>query len=469
VLRTCVLATLLFLMLACQPESRESGKTADAPLAGKNLIVITLDTSRQDHFSCYGDPEFRGTTPHIDDLAADGALFLNGYSQTNTTNPSHAAIFTGLYSLDLEVMNNTVPFPIGDAGVDTLPAAFRRASYRTAAFPAVPHLTQLDIPGFDESMSPLAERTARENVDLFLEWIDAGSAGGPFFTWLHLFDPHIKYEPPEPYRARLYSGDPTQGAGEKLSTIERFKRAPPIVQEQFAEVRDLAYPRAMYRGEIQYTDDQIGRLLAALKERGLYEDTAIVVVGDHGESLGEHEIYYDHQGLYEVSLRIPFILRLPGFPRGIRVSKPVGHVDLVPTLAQLFGLTIDTRQPLRGVSLVDALRNDPSPDLDAREWLIIEAAHNTEVVLRRGAWKANFRIFGLLPRPAVLLFDLQADPDEAINLADAHPEIVAELRPLVERWIERNIWNLANPKLEKAALERLRALGYLPPNEASAP
>jgi arylsulfatase A-like enzyme len=325
-------------------------------------------------------------------------------------------------------------------------------------------LTTLGLPGFDESLHPEVERTAREIVDSFLAWIE-GDAAGPFFAWLHLFDPHVRYEPPEPYRARFYSGDPTQGGGEKLSTIARFKQAPPVAQDQFAEVRDRAYPRAMYRGEIQYADDQIGRLISTMKERGLYEDTAIVVVGDHGESLGEHEIYYDHQGLYEVSIRIPFILRLPGFPRGVRISEPVGQIDLVPTLAELFDLTVETEQPLRGVSLADALRGEPSPVLEEREWLIHEAAHNAEVVLRRGAWKANFSIFGMLPRPPVLLFNLEEDPNEENNLADAHPEIIAELRPLVQRWIDRHIWNLANPKLEKAMLERLRALGYLPPDE----
>ena len=91
------------------------------------------------------------------------------------------------------------------------------------------------------------------------------------------------------------------------------------------------------------------------------------------------------------------------------------------------------------------------------------------MVLRRGPWKANFRIFAMHPRPRVLLFNLEEDPDEETNLADAHPEIVAALQPLVQRWIDRHIWNLANPKLEKAMLERLRALGYLPPNEAGAP
>ncbi len=304
-LRPLAPSILLFLTLACQPESKEPEAPPDAELAGKNLIVITLDTARQDHFSCYGNPEFRGTTPHIDDLAADGSLFLNGYSQTNTTNPSHAVIFTGLYALDLEVMNNQVPLPAAAAGVDTLPAAFRRANYRTAAFPAVPHLSTLDIPGFDESMSPQAERNARESVDLFLDWVEGG-ATGPFFAWLHLFDPHVRYEPPERYRTRFYSGDPTRGEGAKLSTISRFEKAPPVAQEQFGEVRDRAYPRAMYRGEIQYTDDQIGRLISALKERGLYEDTAIVLVGDHGESLGEQRN----------------LLRPPGALRGLD-SHPV--------------------------------------------------------------------------------------------------------------------------------------------------
>jgi arylsulfatase A-like enzyme len=266
-LRPLALSTLLIVTLACQRESRQSEAPPAADLTGKNLIVITLGTSRQDHFSCYGDPAFRGSTPHIDDLAADGALFLNGFSQTNVTNPSHVAIFTGLYALDLEVMNNGVPFPVTETGIDSLPAAFRRANYRTVAFPAIPHLAALNVPGFDESAPSQRELTAGENVDLFLAWIER-DATGPFFAWLHLFDPHAPYEPPEQYQAKLYIGDPTQGEGAKLSTIARFETAPPIVQEQFAEVRDRAYPKAMYRGEIQYTDDQIGRLLSELKERG---------------------------------------------------------------------------------------------------------------------------------------------------------------------------------------------------------
>jgi arylsulfatase len=466
-LRPLALSTLLIVALACQRESRQSEAPPAADLTGKNLIVITLDTSRQDHFSCYGDPAFRGSTPHIDDLAADGALFLNGFSQTNVTNPSHVAIFTGLYALDLEVMNNGVPFPVTETGIDSLLAAFRRANYRTVAFPAIPHLAALNVPGFDESAPSQRELTAGENVDLFLAWIER-DATGPFFAWLHLFDPHAPYEPPEQYQAKLYIGDPTQGEGAKLSTIARFMKAPPVVREQFGEIRDRAYPKAMYRGEIQYTDDQIGRLLSELKERGVYEETAIVLVGDHGESLGEHEIYYDHQALYENSLRIPFVLRIPGFARGLRIAEPVSHIDLVPTLAELFDLKVETEQPLRGVSLVDALAGEPDLELVGREWLIHEGGHNAEVVARRGPWKLIFRIYGL-PGPSVLLFNLEEDPDEMSNIAAAHPEIVAQLQPLVQGWIDRNIWGLAAPTLEKAVTERLRALGYLPPDADEAP
>ena len=465
-LRPLVLSTLLCVALACQQESREP-EAIPTTLAGKNLIVITLDTSRRDHFSCYGDPELRGKTPAVDHLAADGALFLNGYSQTNTTNPSHAAIFTGLYALDLELMNNGAPFPVTKTGIDSLPAAFQRANYRTAAFPAIPHLAALDTPGFDESVPLQSERTARESVDRFLDWIER-DATGPFFAWLHFFDPHVSYEPPERYREMFYSGDPTQGAGAKLSKIPEFNQMPPVAQEQFREVRDRTYPKAMYRGEIQYTDDQIGRLISQLRARGLYEDTAIVLVGDHGESLDEHTIYYNHQSLYEVSLRIPFILRLPGYPSGVRIAEPVSHVDLFPTLAQLFDLTIETERPLRGLSLVDALMGEPHSALAERDWLIHESAHNAEVAARRGPWKFIFRIYGR-PGPSVQLFNLEEDPGEMNNVAEAHPEIVAELQPLVQRWIDRNIWGLATPKIEKTVADRLRALGYLPSIEEGTP
>jgi hypothetical protein len=137
-------------------------------------------------------------------------------------------------------------------------------------------------------------------------------------------------------------------------------------------------------------------------------------------------------------------------------------------LAELFDLKIETEQPLRGVSLVDALAGEPGLELVGREWLIHEGAHNAEVVARRGPWKLIFRIYGL-PGPSVLLFNLKEDPDETSNIAAAHPEIVAQLQPLVQGWIDRNIWGLAAPTLEKAVTERLRALGYLPPDADEAP
>ena len=137
-------ALSLLPVLACQPRSSEIGELARAgALKGKNLLIITLDTTRQDHVGAYGHADARGTTPSLDRLAADGAIFLNAYSQTNVTNPSHVAIFTGLYALDARVMNNRTTLTTASPGVDTLPAAFQRAGYRTTGFPATLKLTKL--------------------------------------------------------------------------------------------------------------------------------------------------------------------------------------------------------------------------------------------------------------------------------------------------------------------------------------
>ncbi len=461
--RCIPLCLALLVATACgSAQDREAGPMAAGALRGKNLLVITLDTTRRDHISAYGVPGLEGTTPAIDRLAAQGALFENAYSQTNTTNPSHTSLFTGLYALDTRIMNNHSAFEDVAADIDTLPAAFQRAGYRTGGFAAVAHLSKqgLALPGFDEANVPPGELRASQIVPVLIRWIQQDRTR-PFFAWLHLFDPHIPYRPPAKYRALYYQGDPTAGDSTPLGESPSFKRsAPKPSREQFGKVRDRRYPAAMYRGEIRFLDDQLGRLLRALEKLGLSDDTAIVLLGDHGESLGEHEIYYDHAGLYEESIRIPFIVRLPGFPAGVRITERVGQIDLAPTLVELFDVNLESTTPLRGLSLAEALRGKQGTALTGRDWMIHESASNHQIAVRRGPWKAIYSVWFM--EPPVLLFDLEQDPKETHNLAKERPELVEELRVRAQPWLDEGRWKIGTEAFEKALGERLRALGYLP-------
>lgn len=438
-----------------------SAEETPAPLAGKNLILITLDTARADYFSSFGGPA--DLTPNIDSVGAGGVVFENAYSQTNVTNPSHAAIFTGAYAIDLKILNNRTSFAGGGSNADTLAAAFQRAGYRTGAFPATSHVSsrRLDLPGFDHAPPISGDLDAATIVDRSLLWIEADDPR-PFFAWLHFFDAHIPYQAPPGYRERFYNSDPTRGNLPLLRNNLAFQKAPERARRQFRNVRDPYFPVAMYKAEIRYLDHEIGRLMARLGEARLEKTTGIVIIADHGESLGEHGIYFDHAGLYEVSLRIPFLARLPGFPSGIRVEERVGQIDLVPTLERLYGVSLRPTVPRRGLDLSVRMRGLPDPALSTERVSIHEDAHNRVVMARRGPWKLILRVSNpWFSRDPIALFNLADDPRETRNVADEHPEVVGELKPHLARWVQTGAWRKVDADVDVEEIERLRALGYV--------
>lgn len=476
--RSALLAIALILGGACSP-SAPAPDPADGtgPLSGRNLLFVTLDTTRADHLSCYGGP--RGLTPHLDALAASGVRFDRATSQTNSTNSSHTALFSGLPAIESGVFNNETTLP---EGVDVLPEAFRRAGYRTGGFPAIPHVSSalLDLPGFEETYALAQGISASEVTDRALDWIES-VAGEPFFAWVHYFDPHTPYAPPTPIARLFYEGDPRGGDRPPLDESPAFARAPAIARRQFTGVRDPEYPRAMYRAEVHYTDREVGRLLDRLEALGIAPDTAVIVVADHGETLGEHRILYSHETLFETNLRIPFLARLPGFPGGIVVDAPVTHLDVAPTVAELFDVRLEDGRPRTGRSLVPWLRGK-SPGATERV-TVQEHADNRQVAVRRGPWKYVHRVApGEHDLPAEMLFRLDRDPRELRNLVDRDPGVAAALRAHADPWIRLGEWRRSNPRPGPGAseeeireFERMRRmlgeLGYLddPPGEDGAP
>jgi arylsulfatase A-like enzyme len=421
-----------------------------------SVLLVTLDTTRADALSCLGGPP--GTTPRLDDLAARSALFARARSDSNTTNPSHVSIMTGLRALDHGVMNHLTRVP---DGVDTLAEALGRAGYATGGFASARHVgPDLGWRGFEALPNTRRERGARETTDLALEWL-SGVKGRPYFLWVHYWDPHMQYEPDPELAKRFYRGDRSAGSGPRLADQPYFRLLPREgVLRWLGDTRDPAWAPAMYHAEVYYTDAQVGRLLDAAAARG-GERTLVVVTADHGEALGEHGIYYAHSGLYEPQLHVPLIVHVPGLAP-LRSEAPVSTLDVAPTVAELTGVPLQN-EAMAGVSLARVLRGEPDPRVAERTTFVHQNAHNFAVAVRKGDWKliwpiaSDHPVLGTQPQ----LFDLASDPGETRDLAAQEPARLAELRQLAEPWLARGPIERRTEHLAPEAVEQLRALGYL--------
>jgi choline-sulfatase len=421
-----VLVAALSAAIVFQSACTRSRQAASA--AGFNLLLVTVDTVRADHIGTYGYG--LAETPSLDGLAVQGVRFARASSPVPLTLPAHATILSGLLPPRHGVRNNGAErFPDGPA---TLATKLGAVGYRTGAFIGafvLDHRFGL-ARGFDQYDDDIArervadldaERPGRVVVDRALAWL-AEKSGKPFFAWVHLYDAHAPYLPPEPFRTR--------------------------------------HADRPYDGEIAEVDAQVGRLLDALDRQGVAGRTVVAVVGDHGEELGEHGELTHGLLLYEPSLHVPLVLRAPGvLPTGWVVETPVNLVDLAPTLAALLGspLPVTAGWPLDGRDLSARLREHQEP---AAADLYAESLYGTcfgwspVFALRRGEMK-----YVEAPRPE--LYDLGRDPGESRNLesrlAGEGKELAARLAALVGSG-----GKVAAPaEMDAEARARLRSLGYL--------
>jgi len=337
----------------------------------------------------------------------------------------------------------------------------QRRGWSTAGFVASRHLSaEMGWRGFD--VLPRVERqlTAEEVTNRAIAWL-RGEAGEPFFLWVHYWDPHMQYEPPPDLGTEFYPGDPTAGSGPRVVDEPYFEQFPRAgVEDWLGDVRDPEWAKAMYAAELHSADAEIGRLLAAAEETARGE-LVVAVTADHGESLGEHGIYYGHRGLYEPQLRVPLIVHVPGAPAQ-RSTERVSTLDVAPTLAELLGVELGER--VSGASLAARVRDGAEVAALADRVHVYENARNQGVAVRRGDWKL---IVGLerdhpLYAGPPQLYDLAGDPGETRDVAAEHPERVAELTALLDPWLRLGVVQRGTmPHLDDAAVERLRALGYL--------
>jgi len=412
---------LVFFCMAHPAGAKSKGK-------GWNVLLITIDTLRTDRLSCYSREHLE--TPHIDSLAKRGILFDYAFAHTPTTLPSHTNILLGRTPLYHGVHDNS-SFTVHEKYL-TLAEFLKDIGYSTGAFVGAYPLDStfgLDQ-GFstydDEYGSQLdrgdkyyVERRAEEVVDRALIWAKRQSS--PWFMWVHVYDPHVPYEPPQPFK-------------------DRFKN-------------DL------YSGEVAYVDAEMGKIFDYLESENLYEDTLIVLTGDHGEGLWQHGELTHGYFAYNTTIRIPLILYFPGIEPG-NVPDYVGHIDIFPTICDV--LNLKKPDVLTGVSLLPAIKGkklEHGPIYFESLYPYYEKIYNREWAPLRG-FIDNGEKYIESPIPEV--YDLKEDFDEKNNLAqekelDRYRKKLDDIR---EKYSAEAKEDDQSP-LNKEALRKLKSLGYV--------
>ena len=312
-----------------------TGVACDNAPESPHIVLITVDTLRADRLGAYGSRSTR--TPHIDALAREGVLFERAMAPIPVTKPSHFSMFTSLYPRDHGVMNNRMRLP---EELPTLAGVLGEAGYDTAAFTATALLDRESGAGrgFAEFFSPRQHsRDADRVVPLADGWLRQRSSERPFFLWVHLFDPHMPYEPPPAFRPE------SSPELERRLPVADWEPIAELARENGGDLPQGALERLMglYDGEVEHVDRWIGTLREALEDRDWLDRTVVVFTADHGECFENGVFFYHSNCLYEPAVRVPLILRHPGdLPAGERRPDVVESLDLAPTLLALAGLEI---------------------------------------------------------------------------------------------------------------------------------
>ena len=405
-----------------------------------NIVLLGVDSLLATHMSCYG--YHRLTTPHIDRFAEGGTLFEKTYSAHIPTTSAYASMLTGLDTFSTQVVALRHQGPLREE-VKTLAEILRDEGYDTTCVgfsgPSARGFdTYLEYSGWgpDESgRSPKAENLNKTTLPELNRLIDQNDEK-PFFLFLRHMDPHSPYLPPAPYERMFYHGDECDPSNKSMEPVMTFK---PFC-DYFASwmppgITDKDYVIAQYDGAIAYMDACIQTLFNALETRGVLDGTIVVLNGDHGETLYDHECWFDHHGLYDVTLHVPLIIRYPGrVPAGKRVAGYNQHKDLVPTLLELADIKTDIA--FDGESLT-SLMNGEIISYES-EFYITECTWMRKHGWRTPEWKL---IVALEPdfhfKPPVELYNLIQDPNENNNLAETHPDIVNVLETRMKSWIRQ--------------------------------
>ncbi len=404
-----------------------------------NIVLFGVDSLRADHMSCYGYPH--QTTPHIDRLAQGGALFEHNISAHIPTTSAYSSMLTGMDVFSTQVVALRHKGGLRPE-VTSLAEILRGQGYNTTCigFTGNPGSrgfdTYLDYAGWgswNEGRSPKAENLNEKAIP---ELVRLAEDDKPFFLFLRHMDPHAPYLPPAPFERMFYHGNESDPDNRSMDPVMSFKPFCDFFASWMPPgISDKDYVIAQYDGAIAYMDSCIQTILNAIEAQGLSDNTVIALNGDHGETLYDHDCYFDHHGIYEPTLHVPLIINYPNkIPAGSRLSGYSQHKDLVPTLLDL--VDIDAGIAFDGKSLLPMVRGEV-------------ASHESEIYITECTWmrKHGWRtpewklIIALEPdfhfKPEIELYNLVQDPDENNNVAEQEPEMVALLRKRMDDYIAR--------------------------------
>ena len=402
-----------------------------------NLLLIGIDSLLSLHMSCYGYR--RQTTPHIDKFAQGGTLFENTFSPHVPTTPGYASMFTGLDCFGTNTValrhkglseGKTLAEILGESGYNTTSVGFQG---NPAARGFQKYISFAGWGAINDGRSPKAENL---NAVTLPELRRLAAEDKPFFLFLRHMDPHSPYLPPLPFERIFYEGNEFDPANASMDPVFAFKPFADYFRSWMpVGLRDKDYVIAQYDGAVAYMDACIQNIFTTLTALGLDDNTIVVINSDHGETLYDHDCYFDHHGIYDNTLRVPLIIKYPGqVPAGRRVPGYNQHKDLVPTLMEL--MKINPRLKFDGESLMALVRGEKANLCS--EFYITECTWMRKHGWRTPQWKL---IRALEPdfhfKPAVELYDLLLDPEENHNVAEQNPDVVATLTKRMEAWIKR--------------------------------
>jgi arylsulfatase A-like enzyme len=425
-----------------------------------NIVWIIIDCLRADRLGCYGYP--RPTTPNLDRVAREATRFTQCISPHIPTHPAHTSFFssTDVFSHQI-VAQGAKKEP--DSRLRLLPRILRERGYFTAA---VDNIGRWIEPAFEQYETyprwnhdgSRPWRNGEQVTEKALRLLDRCDERQPFFMFLHYWDPHTPYLPPPPFDRMFYTGDEKGPGHRSMEPVWQSPWFTKYFEEWLPGVTDIEFVKAQYDAEIAYADSCVGRVLQSLEQRGMLDDTLLVIGSDHGEELDDHGMWFDHHGLYDTNVRVPLLLWAPGrVPQGRQVEGQVSLLDVTPTLLQLAGMPeVPEAEQMQGRSLLPLLDGDAGNTWDA--------VYCTECTwLRKRAWRTpEWKLIRALEEdiygtPNTELYDLKADPAEQHNVAEQRPEIVAELGAALDEWVSRRLaeTGLPDPSEEQAGALRI--------------
>lgn len=468
-----------------------------------NVVLLSIDTLRADRLGCYGGPV---ATPALDALARAGVVFEQAISQANITGPSHATMLTGLLPAEHGVLANAQPLPnrtrtwideLGAHGFETagfvsgftlvdsaigLADRFDRYDDHLLVWRWMPEVcTRLrlvkDVIRWLNVKHPRgqrpqrADRPAAETIDAVETWLAERDANRPFALFVHFYDPHVPYAPPAEF-ARRYDPDWQGDAAADWYALDTAQR-----KVWARDPEKYEHMLALHHGEIEYADAQAGRLFELLKARGEFDDALVIVTSDHGEELGEHDVFFDHGAtLYDTELHVPLIVKWPQ-SRGVapkRIATQVRSLDIAPTVFDVAG--VKPSYTLSGTALGELVGASTTAAADRPAYSFSDLPGNASgyefdaraISLRHGGfkliWNSEFWIDSERREEAWQLFDLAKDAREVQNLLAHEPaptdEHLQKMREALQSWIELTNEQDGPRELSEEAREGLKATGY---------